>query len=96
MPGARPSWGPGPPAPVAAIPHDHRPNFHARTLVVDGTPRPYFDFLVGSSLATLTGLPAAVGTVLALSLLGVVATRRTPEPGQMTRCERRARGTFHG
>lgn len=52
-----------PPAPVAAIPHDGNPDFHARTLTVNGAPRPYFDFLVWSSLATLPGLPAAVAPV---------------------------------
>ncbi len=53
-----------PPAPVVAIPHDAAPDFHARTLDVDGVPRPYFDFLVWSSLATVAHLPAAVAPVL--------------------------------
>lgn len=53
-----------PPAPVAAIPHDHRPNFHERTLTVNGAERPYFDFLIWSSLATLPGLPASVAPVM--------------------------------
>lgn len=52
-----------PPAPVVAIPHDHTPNFHARRLDVNGSPRPYFDFLIWSSLATLASLPAAVAPV---------------------------------
>ncbi len=53
-----------PPAPVVAIPHDATPDFHARSLDVDGVPRPYFDFLIWSSLATLCHLPAAVAPVL--------------------------------
>lgn len=53
-----------PPAPVAAIPHDATPDFHARVLTVDGRPRPYFDFLMWSSLATVAHLPAAVAPVL--------------------------------
>lgn len=47
-----------PPAPVLAIPHDHAPDIHARTLSVNGEPIPYLDFLVWSSLATGPGLPA--------------------------------------
>ena len=46
-----------PPAPVTAIPHDHRPGVHARTLRVDGTERPYLDFLVWACLATVADLP---------------------------------------
>jgi amidase len=53
-----------PPAPVLAIPHDHSPDFHGRTLDIDGTPRPYLDFLVWSSLATGADLPAAVAPVM--------------------------------
>jgi amidase len=53
-----------PPAPVLAIAHDHRPDVHARRLDIDGTPRPYMDFLVWSSLATAADLPAAVAPVM--------------------------------
>jgi amidase len=52
-----------PPAPVVAIPHDHNPDVHARTLDVDGVPRPYLDFLVWGSLASGGDLPAAVAPV---------------------------------
>ncbi|MDJ1157733.1 amidase [Chelatococcus sp. SYSU_G07232] len=52
-----------PPAPVPAIPHDHSPDFHARTLDVNGEKRPYFDFLMWSSLASGAHLPAAVAPV---------------------------------
>lgn len=52
-----------PPAPVRAIAHDHRSDFHARRLDVDGTPQPYFDFMKWSSLATVAHLPAAVAPV---------------------------------
>lgn len=47
-----------PPAPVAAIPHDHSPDIHARRLDVNGEPRPYLDFLLWASLATGADLPA--------------------------------------
>jgi amidase len=47
-----------PPAPVAAIPHDHGPDIHARRLQVNGMERPYLDFLLWSSLATGADLPA--------------------------------------
>ena len=53
-----------PPAPVVAIPHDPSPDFHARTLDIDGTPKPYLDFLVWASLATSADLPAAVAPVM--------------------------------
>ncbi len=53
-----------PPAPVLAIPHDATPDFHARQLDIDGLPRPYFDFLVWSSLATAAHLSATVAPVL--------------------------------
>lgn len=52
-----------PPAPVVAIPHDHRPNFHQRTLSVNGGEQPYFDFLSWSSLSSLSGLPASVAPI---------------------------------
>ncbi len=48
-----------PPAPVTAILHDHGTSFHNRTIIVNGGPRPYFDFLMWSSLATIAHLPAA-------------------------------------
>jgi amidase len=53
-----------PPAPVVAIPHDHGPDVHARTLDIDGASRPYLDFLVWASLATGADLPAAVAPVM--------------------------------
>ncbi|MBY0613748.1 MAG: amidase [Beijerinckiaceae bacterium] len=52
------------PAPVAAIRHDHNPRFHVRTIEVNGETRPYFDFLMWSSLATISHLPAAVAPVM--------------------------------
>jgi amidase len=53
-----------PPAPVVAIPHDRQPDVHARTLDIDGRKRPYLDFLVWASLATVADLPAAVAPVM--------------------------------
>lgn len=43
------------------------------------------DGLLISALAQVAGVSAAVVAVLGLSLLGVAATRRTPEPEDMTR-----------
>ena len=53
-----------PPAPVLAIPHDHAPNVHARTLDIDGASAPYLDLTKWSSLATGADLPAAVAPVM--------------------------------
>lgn len=53
-----------PPAPVAAIPHDHAPDIHARRLMVNGEPRPYLDFLHWASLATGADLPALSAPVM--------------------------------
>jgi amidase len=53
-----------PPAPVAAIPHDHSPDIHARRLIVNGEPRPYLDFLLWAALATGADLPALCAPVM--------------------------------
>lgn len=53
-----------PPAPVAAIPHDHSSDIHARRLDVNGEPRPYLDFLLWASLATGADLPALSAPVM--------------------------------
>jgi amidase len=53
-----------PPAPIVAIPHDHGPDVHARVLDIDGTPRPYMDFLMWAAPATSADLPAAVAPVM--------------------------------
>jgi len=47
-----------PPAPIAAIPHDHGPDIHGRRLSVNGGQRPYLDFLLWASPATGADLPA--------------------------------------
>jgi amidase len=52
-----------PPAAVLAIPHDHTPDVHARTLDIDGHGVPYLDLMKWSSLATGADLPAAVAPV---------------------------------
>jgi amidase len=52
-----------PPAPVGPIRHDFTPDVLKRKLNVDGTERPYLDFLVWSSLASGPGLPAAAAPV---------------------------------
>jgi amidase len=48
-----------PPAPVAMLPHQDDPNIMARSLDVNGMPRPYLDFLHWASLAAGCDLPAA-------------------------------------
>lgn len=53
-----------PPAPVAAIPHDHGPDIHARRLMVNGEPRPYLDFLLWAAPATGADLPALCAPVM--------------------------------
>jgi amidase len=53
-----------PPAPTLAIPHDHSPDVHARTIDIDGTARPYMDFLLWAAPATVADLPAAVAPVM--------------------------------
>ena len=40
--------------------HDHNPDFHARTITVNGAARPYFDNFFWAGIATLCGLPATV------------------------------------
>ncbi len=48
-----------PVSPVAAIPHDHRPDPLQRTVVVNDRPRPYWDQIGWTCLATAGGLPSA-------------------------------------
>ena len=48
---------------TVAPPHDQQSDFHQRTLTVNGTERPYLDFLHWVSLATAPGLPATVAPV---------------------------------
>jgi amidase len=49
-----------PVAPVAAIRHDHTPDIAARTITVNGSPRPYTDLSTWTGLAGGSYLPAAV------------------------------------
>lgn len=46
-----------------AFPHDHEPDFHRRTLRVNGAERPYLDFLHWVGLVSVGGLPATVAPV---------------------------------
>jgi amidase len=50
-----------PPAPVACLRHDHEPNIMARTLDINGSKRPYLDFLHWAAPAAAGNLPAAIG-----------------------------------
>jgi hypothetical protein len=68
---------------VTAAPPDERPLYVALANTIIGV------VMIGLALlgivAQVAGVSAAVGAVLGLSLLGVAATRRTPEPEDMTR-----------
>lgn len=74
-----------PPAPVGWLAHDHEPDIHARTLSVDGEPRPYLDFLVWAALASGADLPAVSapvtmserGTPLGVQIIAAHAEDRT-------------------
>jgi amidase len=46
--------------PTVAIPHNHTPDFDARTLTVNGQPRPYWDLMVWPGLTGMVSLPSAV------------------------------------
>ena len=48
-----------PVSPVAAIEHDHHPDVMQRQVIVNGGPRPYWDQIGWTSLATAGALPAA-------------------------------------
>jgi amidase len=52
-----------PPAPVAALPHDHDPNIMVRSLDVNGVKVPYLNFLHWAALAAVGNLPATVAPV---------------------------------
>jgi len=45
-------------APVAAFPHDQEPDFHKRTLTVNGATRPYLDLVSWAGLPLVSYLPA--------------------------------------
>ena len=68
---------------VTAAPPDERPLYVALANTIIGVVMIALALL--GVVAQVVGVPAAVGVVLILSLLGVVATRATPEPEQMTR-----------
>ncbi len=51
-----------PPGPVPAFPHDHS-EIGARTLVIDGEARDYWDQLFWAGIATVAYLPAAVAPI---------------------------------
>lgn len=52
-----------PAGPVCAFPHDHSDDLMARTIMVNGKPRWYWEQLAWIALATLAGLPATVAPV---------------------------------
>jgi hypothetical protein len=66
---------------VTAAPPDERPLYVALANTIIGVVMIALTLL--GVIAEVVGVSAAVGAVLALSLLGVVATRWTPEPEHM-------------
>lgn len=72
---------------VTAAPPGERPLYVALANTVIGVVM--IALVLLGALAQVAGVPAAVGTVLGLSLLGVAATRWTPEPEDMARAQPR-------
>jgi hypothetical protein len=70
---------------VTAAPPTERPLYVAVANTVIGVVM--IALVLLGVVAQVAGIAAAVGAVLGLSLLGVAATRRTPEPQDMTRDE---------
>lgn len=71
---------------VTAAPPDERPLYVALANTIVGVVM--IALVLLGVVAELAGVAAAVGTVLALSLLGVAATRWTPEPEDMAAAPR--------
>jgi amidase len=83
-----------PASPVVAYPHDHRGDgasdpitaCEARSMIVDGQPRPYFDGLQWPSLAVCANLPATAvptgrfidGMPMGVQVIGPFLEDRTP------------------
>jgi amidase len=74
-----------PVAPVTRVPQSDDPNVFRRTLDIDGTPRPYMDFLGWASLAAAGDCPAAVapfgfhaGMPAGVQIIGPSGEDRTP------------------
>ncbi len=75
-----------PVTPTAAIPHDHSSPFLARTIQVNGQPRPYLDQIVWTGVIGLAYLPATVAPVgrtaaglpVGIQIVGPYLEDRTP------------------
>ena len=75
-----------PVTPTTAMKHDHNPDFHARTIEVNGTERSYFDNFFWAGVATLCGLPSTVvplgkhanGLPFGMQIIGPAYEDKTP------------------
>ncbi len=72
--------------PTAAIPHDHSEPINARTILVNGAPRPYLDQIAWAGIIGMAYLPATVAPVgrtrdglpIGIQIVGPYLEDRTP------------------
>ena len=74
-----------PVTPSTAMKHDHNPDFHARTIAVNGKKKSYFDNFFWAGIATLCGLPSTVvplglheGLPFGMQIIGPAYEDKTP------------------
>jgi amidase len=74
-----------PVTPSTAMAHDHNPDFHARTIEVNGKAQSYFTNFFWAGVATLCGLPSTVvplgthkGLPFGMQVIGPAYEDKTP------------------
>ncbi len=74
-----------PVTPSTAMKHDHNPDFHTRTIEVNGKKQSYFDNFFWAGIATLCGLPSTVvplglhdGLPFGMQIIGPAYEDKTP------------------